>query len=61
MVIVADDHAAIEADLPPGRLCCPHCPVGVLEAGVGRGFVRCGRVRGCRDWTVARAEALGDI
>ena len=38
-VIVADDRAAIEADLPPGRLCCPHCRVGVLEAG-GRALVR---------------------
>jgi hypothetical protein len=42
MVIVADDRAAIEADLPPGRLCCPHCQVGVFG---GWGWARVREVR----------------
>jgi hypothetical protein len=34
VLIVADDRAAVEADLAAGRLLCPRCLVGVL-GGLG--------------------------
>jgi hypothetical protein len=42
VLIVADDRAAVEADLAAGRLSCPRCHVGVL-GGWG-----CGRLREVR-------------
>lgn len=42
MLIVADDRAAVEADLAAGRLVCPRCDAGVL-GGWG-----CGRLREVR-------------
>ncbi|HJS94385.1 MAG TPA: DUF6431 domain-containing protein [Solirubrobacteraceae bacterium] len=42
MVIVADDRAAVEADLAAGRLVCPRCGVGVLG---GWGCARLREVR----------------
>jgi hypothetical protein len=42
VLIVADDRAAVEADLAAGRLSCPCCEVGVL-GGWG-----CGRLREVR-------------
>jgi Homeodomain-like domain len=42
VVIVADDRAAVEADLAAGRLLCPRCRVGVLG---GWGCARLRRLR----------------
>jgi hypothetical protein len=44
MLIVADDRAAVEADLAAGRLVCPRCRVGVL-GGWGCGRLRLMRTR----------------
>jgi hypothetical protein len=44
VLIVADDRAAVEADLAAGRLVCPRCRVGVLG---GWGCARLRKVRTC--------------
>jgi hypothetical protein len=68
VLIVADDRAAVEADLAAGLLVCPRCDVGVLGgwgcarlrevrtlAGVRRLRPRRGR---CRDRTCAATHVL---
>lgn len=47
MLIVADDRAAVDADLEAGRLSCPSCGVGVLG---GWGCARLRRVRTPAGW-----------